>query len=393
MTNLQKILGLFAMISFFVNAKISPQLTPLTSSFSSLSHSDSSLITKFKNWVEQFKIEARDDHHLVHMFENWLSNDKYIFETNSKNLTYTLGHNAFSGMNSSEFSEYMGFKTNAKLLNKGFLRSDLNTPNTPNTVKILKQENITDIKSLPIEIDWRTKGVVSEIRNQLQCGSCWAFSGTSTLESAVAIKTGNLYDLSEQQSVSCAGLRYGNLGCNGGMYDGLWDYSKNNNGICSETDYPYTSGNGNTGSCIKDCTPITGTKTQSYVSVTPKSDSALMTALNVGQVSISIEADQKSFQFYNSGIYNDYEGCNSNSKTKGADSLPNIDHAVVLSGYGTENGHDYYILRNSWGTEWGDINGKTNGVSNAGYMLIARGSQYGPWGMCGLLNQPEYPVV
>jgi len=342
---------------------------------SQLSHSDSSVIERFKNWVDTHRIQANDDHHLAHMFENWLDNDKFIEETNAKNLTYTVGHNAFSGMNSEEFAEFMGFRANQELLAKGdgFLRG---------SVPIVQQEGIMDLESLPTSVDWRTRGVVSEVRNQLLCGSCYSYSAVSALESAVAIKTGHLYDLSEQQIVSCSGIRYGNLKCNGGMYSNSWNYVKDNNGICSEADYPYTSGNGDGGSCIKGCTPVAGTKVQSYVDVTPKSDTAMMTALTVGPISISIEADQKSYQMYLSGIYNDYEGCNANSKTKGADSQPNIDHAVVLVGYGTENGQDYYILRNSWG-DWGEN----------GYMRISRGSQYGSWGVCGVLYDPMYPVV
>lgn len=343
---------------------------------SQLSHPDSSIIERFRNWVDTHRIVANDDHHLAHMFENWLDNDKFIEQHNGKNLSYTVGHNAFSGMNSEEFAEFMGFRANAELLTKGegFLRGSVPT---------VQQEEIMNLESLPTSVDWRTKGVVSDIRNQFQCGSCWAYSGTSTVESAVAIKTGHLYDLSEQQSVSCAGLRYGNLGCNGGYYSGLWDFSKDNDGICSEADYPYTSGNGDTGSCIKGCDPVSGTKVQSYVDVTPNSDTAMMTALNVCPLSIAIEADQRSYQMYLSGIYNDYEGCNANSKTKGANSQPNIDHAVVLVGYGTENGQDYYILRNSWDVSWGE----------GGYMRIARGNQFGPYGVCGVLYDPMYPVV
>ncbi len=347
---------------------------------------DSSVIERFRNWVDVHSIQARDDHHLAHMFENWLDNDKFIEFTNSRNLTYTLGHNAYSGMNTEEFSEFMGFKANSDFLTKGdgFLRGSVPT---------VQQGDVLDLSALPASVDWRSKGAVSAVRNQQSCGSCWAFSGTSTIESAVAIKTGNLYDLSEQQSVSCAGLKYGNLGCNGGMYNNLWNFAKDNSGICSETAYPYTSGNGDTGSCVKTCTPVAGTKVSSYVTVTPQSDAALMTALTVEPVSIAIEADTKSFQLYQKGIYSDFEGCNANSKTKGANSQPNIDHAVVLVGYGSQNGQDYYILRNSWGTTWGDVSETTNGVSNAGYMLIARGSQYGPWGMCGVLYEPMYPVV
>ena len=346
----------------------------------------SSVIEKFRNWVDTHRIQPNDDHHLAHMFDNWLSNDKYIEETNAKNLSYTVGHNAFSGMNSEEFAEFMGFRANQEFMAKGsgYLRGNVKTD---------QQEKIMDLENLPTSVDWRSKGVVSDIRNQLQCGSCYSYSAVSTLESAVAINTGKLYDLSEQEIVSCS-VKYGNLKCNGGYYNSAWNFVKDNDGLCSEADYPYTSENGDGESCIKGCTPVSGTKVQSYVDVTPNSDTAMMTALTVGPLSIAIEADQKSYQMYHSGIYSDYEGCNANSKTKGVDSLPNIDHAVVLVGYGSENGQDYYILRNSWGVEWGDVNGKTNGNSNAGYMLIARNSEkYAPWGMCGILYDPMYPVV
>lgn len=367
MSNLLKVLGFFALVCSFVTAQIS--------------HNDSVLVERFKNWVDVHKIQSNDNLHLAHMFENWLSNDKFIELTNAKNLSYTVGHNAFSGMNSEEFSEFMGFKTNQDLLVR-----DKETNFLRGSVPVVKQEDVLDvmdISALPTSVDWRTKGVVNKIFSQAQCGSCWSFSGTSTLESAVAIKTGHLYDLSEQQSVSCAGLKYGNLGCNGGYYSGLWDFSKANGGICSEASYPYTSGNGDTGSCVKSCTPISGTKVQSYVSVTPNSDSATMTALTVEPISIAIEADAKSFQLYSGNVYSDFEGCNANSKTKGVNSQPNINHAVVLSGYASENGQDYYILRNSWGTSWGEN----------GYMRISRGSVYGPYGMCGVLYDPMYPVV
>lgn len=349
------------------------------------SYRDSSVIERFKNWVEEHRIQPKDDHHLSHMFDNWLSNDKFIFETNAKNLSYTLGHNAYSGMNSEEFAEFMGFRANEDLLSKGsgFLRGSVPT---------IQQSDVLDVSALPTSVDWRTKGVVAPIQNQQSCGSCWAFSASASLESASAIKYGKLTKLSEQQLVSCAGLKYGNLGCNGGNYNNAWNFVKDNGGQCSEDSYPYTSGNGETGSCVKGCSPVSGTKVSSYVTVTPQSDSALMTALTVGPVSISIEADTRSFQLYSQGIYSDYLGCNKNSATKGANSQPNIDHAVVIVGFGSQNGQDYYILRNSWGA-WGDVSGTTNGVSNSGYMLIARGSQYAPWGMCGLLYDPLYPVV
>ncbi len=339
-----------------------------------LNYKDANTLNRFSTWMNRFNIESKDETHLAHIFDNWISNDKYIEEVNGQNRSFTLGHNAFSGMNSDEFSEYMGFIQNKEVLSKG-LRGSMNVP-------IVDQ--VEEFGALPSSYDWRSKGVVSAIRDQGQCGSCWAFSGTSTLESAVAIKSGKLYDLSEQQGVDCSTIRngYSNMGCSGGMYDTLWKFVTDNNGLCSESAYPYTSGTTTkTGTCQKTCTPVSGTKVSSYVKVTPYSDTSMMNALTVNPVSIAVYAAGRSFQLYNSGIYDDFTGCGGNN--------PELDHAVVLVGWGSSNGQDYYILRNSWGTSWGDMDSTTNN----GYMLIARGSAYGKAGMCGLLSEPYYPVV
>lgn len=332
----------------------------------SYQYNDNRIIQKFEDWISKFNIYSRNRDHLDKIFSNWLENDKYIDLINSQNLTYTLDHNRFSGMNSYEFGEYMGFNYNKEILQNGspFLRG-----------AIVNEHINTDLNSLPSSIDWRDQGVVSPIRDQGQCGSCWAFSGTATVESAVAIKTGELLDLSEQESVDCSTFKngYTNIGCNGGMYDTMWKYVKDNGGICSEESYPYTSGTTKkTGTCQKTCDPIPETKVSSYVTVKPGSDESMMSALTVEPVSIAIEADTKSFQLYKSGVYNDFEGCGTN-----------LDHAVVLVGYGSSYDGDYYILRNSWGTTWGEN----------GYMRISRGSNYETKGMCGLLQDPMYPQV
>ena len=132
MSNFLKFFGFIAILAVVANSQIF--------------HPDSSVIERFKNWVDVHRIQSSDNHHLAHMFENWLSNDKYIFETNAKNLTYTVGHNAFSGMNSEEFAEFMGFKANAELLAKGngFLRGN---------VPSVKQEDIMDLELLPTSVD------------------------------------------------------------------------------------------------------------------------------------------------------------------------------------------------------------------------------------------------
>jgi C1A family cysteine protease len=338
--------------------------TLASSLYGLLNYHDRNILNRFMDWMDQHKIISNDESNLAHIFNNWISNDKYIEEHNSYNLSFALGHNAYSGMDSDEFSQYMGFITNKKVISTG-LRG--------NSFDFLTFNNIYEL-DLPTSFDWRTKGVVNPIRDQGQCGSCWSFSGTSTLESAIAIKTGILYDLSEQQSVDCSTIKqgYSNLGCNGGMYDELWTFDTANGGITSEACYPYVSGTtGKTGFCQKTCKPVPDSIVKSQIVVTPYSDTSLMNALMINPVSIAIEADSKSFQLYKSGVYNDQIGCGTN-----------LDHAVVLVGWNSSDGEDYYILRNSWGS-WGED----------GYMRIARGSSYGKLGMCGLLSEPYYPVV
>ncbi len=327
-----------------------------------LNYKDSQTLNRFSGWMSKFNIESRDEGHLSHIFDNWISNDKYIQEVNSQNRSFTLGHNAFSGMNSEEFSEYMGFVQNKEVITKGLRGS----------IPLVDQSEVIDLSALPTSIDWRNKGVVSAIRDQQSCGSCWAFSTVATLESAVAIKTGNLYDLSEQELVSCANLKngYSSLGCNGGTYENAFKFIKDQSGLSSESCYPYTSGSGNTGTCTRTCSHVAGTTVSSYTTVTSYSDSAMMTALTVEPVNVAIEADSRSFQLYKSGVYSDLVGCGNT-----------LDHAVVLVGYGSDSGQDYYILRNSWNTVWGEN----------GYMRLARGSAYGKYGMCGVLTEPIYP--
>lgn len=315
------------------------------------------LVDKFEEWIEKFDIEFYNVSHLHHLFHNWVDNDIYINEMNLKNLTYKLEHNIYSGYNSSEFSKLMGYR---KI---NFFHKEIPT------------EIIYNTSNIPSSFDWRDKHVVNEIKNQGECGSCWAFSGVSTIESAVAIKTGKLYNLSVQEVISCSDndydLLFNNQGCNGGMYDVLWKFVSFNGGLCSEESYPYTSGKGISSECKINCTIIRESKVIDHVIVKPNSDSDMIYALNVNPISIAINANSRSFQFYKSGIYSDYEGCGGNE--------PKLDHAVVLVGYTP----DYYIMRNSWGTSWG----------NYGYMYMARGDKYGNSGMCGLLSIPMYPIV
>jgi C1A family cysteine protease len=242
--------------------------------------SGSDIFDRFKTWASSHQISFKDNSHLSHIFSNWVENDNYIQNINSQNLTWTAGHNAFTGMNLDEYKLYMGLD----VLNE-FTVMNLDQFN------VIKESSDYDLSTLPTSWDWRAKGVVSPIRDQGQCGSCWAFSGTSTIESAVAIKTGVLNDLSEQQGVDCSTISQGwkNMGCNGGWYYNLWDYVKSNGGLTSETCYPYTSGvTKSTGTCKKTCSSVSNTKVIGQVVITPGSDSAMMNGLYINPVSVAI---------------------------------------------------------------------------------------------------------
>lgn len=324
------------------------------------------VIDKFYQWAETHKIALPEgDHELLRILENWKNNDRIIADTNAKNLSYTLGHNAFSGMSSVEFAEHMHFGLNREILETTGLRGFSET---------LEQT------FAETSVDWRTQGVVSPIQDQGQAGTCYSFGTSCAVETALAIKTGILTKLSEQQIVDCSTIKNGgpNMGVNGGQIAPTLEWIGKVGGLCTEQAYPYVSGTTKvTGTCQKTCSKVSGSAVQSVVNVKPKSDADMMTALSKTVVSIGIQADESTFQLYKSGVFTGKCGSS-------------LDHAVALTGYGSQSGLDYYILRNSWGQSWGQ----------SGYMLIGKGNDPAtgkPYnngaGQCGLLMEGSYPVV
>jgi C1A family cysteine protease len=223
----------------------------------------------------------------------------------------------------------------------------------------------SNAEAAPVSIDWRTKGAVTSVKDQGQCGSCWTFSSTGAIEGAWAVSKGKLVDLSEQQLVDCAtGFAYGSHGCSGGQMEGAFKYVIEH-GQCALSAYPYTAKDGTCNSC----TPVV--YISSCFDVKPNDQISLKGAVAQQPVAIAIEADTRYFQSYSSGVLTS-TSCGTN-----------LDHGVLIAGYGEENGQKYWLVKNSWGTTWGEN----------GYVKIARSESTNDAGICGIAMDPSFPVV
>jgi len=332
--------------------------TLLMSAFLSMvSLASCTVVDRFEDWVHQHAVKFRDEHHWREMYTTWSSNDKFIEETNFKNLSFVLGHNQFSGMDSQQFKTYLGF-------------SNENSLRTSN----LRGSTYEHAAGLPESVDWTAKGAVTPVKDQGQCGSCWSFSTTGAPEGAYFTKYGELPSFSEQQLVDCDSLKNGGSdhGCDGGLMDNAFSWIGKNGGLCTETNYPYVSGvTKKRSTCETTCPVLSKSKVSKFVDIEASSDNAMMSAVAQQPVSVAIEADQKEFQLYKSGVFTGACGTN-------------LDHGVLVVGYGSLSGQDYYKVKNSWSTTWGDN----------GYILLGRGSQYNKGdGQCGVLMSASYPVL
>jgi cathepsin L len=262
------------------------------------------------------------------------------------NGEFEVGLNVFADLTNAEFnSMYKG----------------LNVIRTP------LEDTVPLLPNLPSSVNWTAQGAVTAIKNQGQCGSCWSFSTTGSVEGCTEIATGSLVGLSEQNLIDCS-TSYGNDGCNGGLMDQAFQYIIANNGIDTESSYPYTATGPNT--CQFSTTNVGATIT-GYQDIPSGSESALQNAIVNQPISVAIDASQQSFQLYTSGVYY-APGCSSS----------NLDHGVLAVGFGSASSStsnpDYYIVKNSWGTQWGI----------EGYIWMSRNRNNN----CGIATSASYPT-
>lgn len=223
-----------------------------------------------------------------------------------------------------------------------------------------------ELDDIPESVNWVEKDIVTRVKDQGQCGSCYAFSATGSIEGIHALKTNQLKNISEQEVVDCSGVE-GNQGCFGGYMHDVYQYVIDNNGICSEQGYPYHA---DQNQCNTSCHQVV--KISSYKNVTQNNETSLMRAVAQQPVSVAIQANLPSFQFYSKGIYND-------SQCSGE-----LDHGVLVVGYGKDdNNVSYWLIKNSWGPNWGEN----------GYIKMLRNLPNSSIGMCGVAMEPTFPLI
>uniref|UniRef100_A0A0E0JU75 Uncharacterized protein n=1 Tax=Oryza punctata TaxID=4537 RepID=A0A0E0JU75_ORYPU len=312
------------------------------------------LMELFEKFVAKYRKAYSSFEEKLRRFEVFKDNLNHIDEENKKVTSYWLGLNEFADLTHDEFkAAYLGLTPPARM----------------NSKELFRYEEV-DMAALPKEVDWRKKGAVTEVKNQGQCGSCWAFSTVAAVEGINAIVTGNLTALSEQELIDCD--TDGNNGCNGGLMDYAFSYIAANGGLHTEEAYPYLM---EEGTCRRSSTEgdddeaAAAVTISGYEDVPRNNEQALLKALAHQPVSVAIEASGRNFQFYSGGVFDGPCGTR-------------LDHGVTAVGYGTASkGHDYIIVKNSWGSHWGE----------KGYIRMRRGTAKHD-GLCGINKMASYPT-
>ncbi|PNT62012.1 hypothetical protein BRADI_5g24027v3 [Brachypodium distachyon] len=293
---------------------------------------------------------------------NAIGEEERRFEVFRDNLRYVDQHNAAADAGLHSFR--LGLNRFADLTNEEYRDTYLGVRTKPVRERRLSgRYQAADNEELPESVDWREKGAVAKVKDQGGCGSCWAFSAIAAVEGINQIVTGDMIALSEQELVDCD-TSY-NQGCNGGLMDYAFEFIINNGGIDSEEDYPYKERDNRCDANKKNAKVVT---IDGYEDVPVNSELSLKKAVANQPISVAIEAGGRAFQLYKSGIFTGRCGTA-------------LDHGVTAVGYGSENGKDYWIVKNSWGTVWGED----------GYVRLERNIK-ATSGKCGIAIEPSYPL-
>jgi hypothetical protein len=304
--------------------------------------SESTYQESFVQWMQKFD-KSYSPEEFFYRYNTFKANFDFVEKHNAGNYTWSVELNKFADLSSAEFKAiYLGYKPELRRGDRQVTLRDLKVGAYPDG-----------------SVDWVSKGAVTGVKDQGQCGSCWSFSTTGAVEGIVQIKHGQLTPLSEQELMDCS-YSYGNLACNGGLMDNAFKYVMAN-GLCTEAAYPYTAQSSKT--CrASSCTASPYSKITGYTDV-KATENYLGQAVDLQPISIAIEADQSGFQMYKSGVFCGLCGTS-------------LDHGVLAVGYGTDSGTDYWKVKNSWGTSWGE----------QGYIRMCRNKNE-----CGIASEPSYP--
>ncbi|XP_044028788.1 procathepsin L-like isoform X2 [Siniperca chuatsi] len=307
-----------------------------------LGHSSSALNKLWEEWIIKHSKVYNNQTEIVFRRAVWEKNMQLVLRHNQEasagKHSFTMGLNHLADMTAEEINEKLnGLKLEEPIHYRNGTFKEVSGLLTPQSV------------------DWRKKGLVSPVQNQGLCGSCWAFSSLGALEGQMKKRTGFLVPLSPQNLVDCSTID-GNHGCRGGYISKSYSYIIRNGGVDSESFYPYEH-QGKAGYC-------------SDFHILPRGDEKTLLAVvaSVGPVAVAVNAMLQSFHLYRGGLYN-VPNCNPKF----------INHAVLVVGYGTDGGQDFWLVKNSWGTAWGE----------EGFIRLARNKN----NLCGIASFAVYPTL
>jgi cathepsin L len=296
----------------------------------------------FGKFKEQYNKNYETEAEHKQRFSIFRSNLDFINSHDAEAKGFTVAVNEFADQTLEEFSSWAcGMNITKRIATVARTTPDVNAPTS---------------------WDWRSKGAVTGVKNQGQCGSCWSFSTTGSTEGAHFRATQRLVSLSEQNLVDCSTAQ-GNQGCNGGLMDQAFRYIISNHGIDTEASYPYSATGPN--ACRFNRANV-GATIASYHDVSQGDENALLNAVYHTPTSVAIDASHQSFQFYSGGVYYEPQ-C----------SAQQLDHGVLAVGYGVAGSKDYWLVKNSWGTGWG----------MSGYIQMSRNRNNN----CGIATAASYP--